>query len=90
MTRDTSANTLTYVVPTSAPQLYYYCTNHSNMGGTANTPVPANNSLQVTTTNGGSDNISGSTYANFDDVIYASTGFSWSLNNNGHLIATIA
>ena len=90
VTRDTSANTLTYVVPTSAPQLYYYCTNHSNMGGTANTPVPANNSLQVTTTNGGSDNISASTYANFDDVIYASTGFSWSLNNNGHLIATIA
>ena len=90
VTRDTSANTLTYVVPTSAPQLYYYCTNHSNMGGTANTPVPANNSLQVTTTNGGNDNISASAYANFDDVIYASTGFSWSLNNNGHLIATIA
>ena len=89
VTRDTSANTLTYVVPSSAPTLYYYCTSHSGMGGQANTPVPANNSLQVTTTNGGNDSISASTYANFDDVIYASTGFSWSLNSNGHLIATI-
>ena len=89
VTRDTSAYTLTCVVPSSAPTLYYYCTSHSGMGGQANTPVPANNSLQVTTTNGGNDNISASTYANFDDVIYASTGFSWSLNSNGHLIATI-
>ena len=46
VTRDTSANTLTYVVPTDAPQLYYYCTAHSNMGGTANTNVPANNALR--------------------------------------------
>jgi len=37
VTRDTSANTLSYVVPASAPQLYYYCTNHSGMGGIANT-----------------------------------------------------
>jgi len=29
------------VVAASAPALYYYCTNHSGMGGTANTPVPA-------------------------------------------------
>ena len=48
-----------------------------------------NDTLQVITTNGGNDNISASTYASFDDVIYASTGFSWSLDNNGHLIATI-
>jgi hypothetical protein len=45
--------------------------------------------LQVTTTNGGADNIDATTYASFDDVIYASTGFSWSLDSNGHLIATI-
>jgi len=44
VTRDTSANTLTYVVPSSAPQLYYYCTSHSNMGGTANTPAPGGTS----------------------------------------------
>ena len=27
------------VVATSAPTLYYYCSNHSGMGGTANTPT---------------------------------------------------
>ena len=45
--------------------------------------------LQVTTTNGGADNISGATYAAFDDVIFAATGFSWSVNTDGKLIATI-
>ncbi len=88
VTRDTSANTLTYVVPTDAPQLYYYCTSHSNMGGTANTPVPANNSLRVRTTNQGVDNITASQYANFDDVLFSASGFAFSLSN-GELIATI-
>ena len=88
VTRDSSANTLTYVVPTGAPQLYYYCTNHSGMGGTANTPVPFNNNVQVTTTNQGQDNISAATYAGFDDVIFAASGFTFSLSN-GELIATI-
>ena len=27
------------VVPASAPTLYYYCSNHASMGGTANTPT---------------------------------------------------
>jgi hypothetical protein len=36
-TRDTSANTLTFICPDNAPQLYYYCSVHSGMGGTANT-----------------------------------------------------
>ena len=88
VTRDSSANTLTYVVPTGAPQLYYYCTNHSGMGGTANTPAAVNNTLQVTTTNAGADNIDAATYAAFDDVIFASTGFTFSLSD-GNLIATI-
>ena len=88
VTRDSSANTLTYVVPTGAPQLYYYCTNHSGMGGTANTPAAVNNQVQVTTTNAGADNIDAATYAAFDDVIFASTGFTFSVSD-GNLIATI-
>ncbi len=88
VTRDSSANTLTYVVPTGAPQLYYYCTNHSGMGGTANTPAAVNNTLQVTTTNAGADNIDAATYAAFDDVVFAATGFTFSLSD-GNLIATI-
>ena len=88
VTRDTGANTLTYVVPSNAPQLYYYCTAHSNMGGTANTPVPANNSLRYITTNQGQDSITASQYANFDDVLFSASGFTFSLSN-GELIATI-
>ena len=37
ITHDSSTQT-TFVVPTGAPQLYYYCSQHSAMGGTANTP----------------------------------------------------
>lgn len=46
-------------------------------------------SLIVTTTNGGADNLNSATYSAFDDVIYAATGFTWSLDANGHLIATV-
>jgi hypothetical protein len=89
VTRDTGANTLTFVVPTDAPQLYYYCTSHSNMGGTANTPVPALNSLRVITTNQGVDNITNAQYAAFDDVLFSASGFTFSINSDGNLIATI-
>ena len=49
----------------------------------------ANGNLIVTTTNGGADNISGTAYAAFEDVIYAATGFTFSINTDGKLIATI-
>ena len=49
----------------------------------------SNGNLIVTTTNGGADNISGATYAAFEDVIFAATGFTFSVNANGKLIATI-
>ena len=88
VTRDTSANTLTYVVPTGAPTLTTTCTSHSGMGGQANTPAPLDNNLQVTTTNQGQDNISNAQYAAFDDVLFSASGFSFSLSN-GSLIATI-
>ena len=49
----------------------------------------SNGNLIVTTTNGGVDNISGTDYDNFEDVIFAATGFTFSINANGKLIATI-
>ena len=88
VTVDTSNYKTTIVVASGAPTLYYYCQYHSGMGGQANTPTPANNSVRVITTNQGVDNISASQYANFDDVQFAASGFTWSLNN-GELIATI-
>ena len=88
VTRDSGNNTLTIVVATGAPTLYYYCTSHSNMGGQANTPEAFNNNLQVTTTNQGQDNITNTQYAAFDDVLFSASGFTFSLSN-GSLIATI-
>ena len=50
----------------------------------------ANGILQVTTTNGGADNISAATYAAFEDVVFAATGITFSLDaTTGNLIATI-
>ena len=48
----------------------------------------ASGNLIVTTTNGGNDNISSATYASFDDVLFAASGFTFSISN-GELIATI-
>jgi len=84
-----SSTQVTIVVASGAPTLYYYCSSHSGMGGQANTPVPANNSLRITTTNGGADNISDSEYAAFDDVLFSASGFTFSINNDGNLVATI-
>ena len=47
-----------------------------------------NSQLIVTTTNQGADNISSSTFASFDDCLFAASGFTFSINN-GELIATI-
>ena len=41
--------------------------------------VDATGNLIVTTTNKGADNISEATYATFDDVIFSSSGMTWSL-----------
>ena len=46
--------------------------------------------LQVTTTNGGADNIDAATYASFDDVVFAATGITFTLDlTTGNLVATI-
>ena len=83
-----SSTQVTIVVAAGAPTLYYYCSSHAGMGGQANTPAPVNNNLQVTTTNQGQDDISATTYAGFDDVIFAASGFTFSLSD-GDLIATV-
>ena len=59
----------------SSPEVYGFNTSGSN--------------LIVTTTNGGADNISGTAFDAFEDVIFAATGFTFSVNANGKLIATI-
>tara|TARA_R100001509_G_scaffold49641_1_gene27015 strand:- start:30 stop:2144 length:2115 start_codon:yes stop_codon:yes gene_type:complete len=48
-----------------------------------------NGNLIVTTTNQGADNISSSTFAAFDDVLFSASGFTFSIDSNGDLIATI-
>ena len=84
-----SSTQVTIVVASGAPTLYYYCSSHSNMGGQANTPIPANNAVQYITTNQGQDNITESQYANFDDVLFSASGFVFSIGTNGNLISTI-
>ena len=44
--------------------------------------------LQITTTNGGADNITGAQYDAFEQVLFAPSGITFSINNNGNLIAT--
>ena len=84
-----SSTQVTIVVASGAPTLYYYCTSHSGMGGQANTPAPRPNKLRYITTNQGQDNITNATYATFSDVLYSASGFTFSMDSNGDLIATI-
>jgi hypothetical protein len=48
----------------------------------------ASGQLIITTTGGGTDSIDAATYTGFDDVIFAATGFTFSISN-GNLVATI-
>ena len=45
--------------------------------------------LQVRTTNAGTDNITGAQYDAFEQVMFAPSGITFSINNDGNLIATI-
>jgi len=51
--------------------------------------VNGSGQLIVTTTGGGVDNIDAATYASFDDVLFAASGFTFSIDSGGNLIATI-
>ena len=44
--------------------------------------------LQVTTTNRGADNITGAQYDAFEQVLFAPSGITFSINNSGNLIAS--
>ena len=44
--------------------------------------------LQVTTTNKGADNITGAQYDAFEQVLFAPSGMTFSINSSGNLIAT--
>ena len=44
--------------------------------------------LQVRTTNAGADNITGAQYDAFEQVLFAPSGITFSINNDGNLIAT--
>ena len=44
--------------------------------------------LQVTTTNGGADNITGAQYDAFEQVLFAPSGMTFSINSSGNLIAS--
>ena len=45
--------------------------------------------LQLRTTNKGADNITGDQYAAFEQVMFAPSGITFSINSSGNLIATI-
>ena len=45
--------------------------------------------LQVTTTNAGADNITAAQYDAFEQVLFAPSGITFSINSDGNLIATI-
>ena len=44
--------------------------------------------LQIRTTNNGADNITGDQYAAFEQVMFAPSGITFSINSSGNLIAT--
>ncbi len=47
------------------------------------------NSLSLTTTNSGADNIDGATYAAFEETFIGPSGLSFSINTSGNLIMTV-
>ena len=47
------------------------------------------NNLEVITTNGGQDNITNAVYAGADEKMFAASGFTFSVNASGNLIATV-
>ena len=65
----------------------------SNLTGLASREVYGftgiGNSLSLTTTNSGADNIDGATYAAFEESFIGPSGLSFSINTSGNLIMTV-
>ena len=89
------ANDVSLAGITDGQVLVYNSTSSSFQPGNASSAEvygfnkDASGNLIVTTTDGGNDNISSSTFANFDDVLFAASGFTFSIDANGDLISTI-
>ena len=65
----------------------------SNLSGLASREVYGftgiGNSLSLTTTNNGADNIDNATYAAFEENFIGPSGISFSINTSGNLIMTV-
>ena len=65
----------------------------SNLSGLASREVYGftgiGNSLSVTTTNNGADNIDNATYVAFEESFIGPSGISFSINTSGNLIMTV-
>ena len=65
----------------------------SNLSGLASREVYGftgiGNSLSLTTTNNGADNIDNATYVAFEENFIGPTGISFSINTSGNLIMTV-
>ena len=65
----------------------------SNLSGLASREVYGftgiGNSLSLTTTNNGADNIDNATYAAFEESFIGPSGISFSINTSGNLIMTV-
>ena len=84
-----TANSFSGVNSVTATSFHGSCTNLTGVSGPEVYGFTGIGSdLQVTTTNGGADNITGAQYDAFEQVLFAPSGITFSINNSGNLIAT--